>query len=209
MMMESPWNDATKGLIASLADAQSNLAIWAEVTIDGNGDTIDEIERELRLALSVVEKIKGPQPCVAILFGSPLDGFKAHGPFPTEEAANVWAEEMGEGGEWPITIHPITPDSCHGLYPWDKPAVPAASLAAKTVLEYYEAMFAGVALEDAGLADAMRSMPLASTCGQDCREAIDAGWALLGKLEMAHGDGTGRENLGRTVAALCGTFICG
>lgn len=208
--MESPWNDATKGLIASLADAQSNLAIWAEVTIDGNGDSIDEIERELRLALSVVEKIKGPQPCVAILFGSPLDGFKAHGPFPSEEAANVWAEEMGEGGEWPITIHPITPHSCHFLHPWDK-GPPTAS--GQTVLGYFQALFAGVEIGDPELIAAMESMPVDSACGGDCKDALDRAHAFAESIRMAWGDGyPGRAtpaDIAEEAAQLCGTFICG
>jgi hypothetical protein len=199
------WNEVTRGLIASLADAGSNLAIWAEVTIDGNADTIDEVERELRLALSVVEKIKGPPPCFAILYGSPLDGFKAHGPFPSVDAANVWAEEMGEGGEWPIEIHPISPDSCHGLYPWDK-GVPTTG----TVLDYFERLFPGVSPGDAELVQALRSMPVESTCGADCRVTLDAAVQLVRSIAQAHGDGTKMaESVATDAAEVCGVFICG
>ncbi len=61
---------------------------------------------------------RGQPECHVVAYGSPAGGFRLHGPFPSERAALDWGEEMGEGGEWPMRVHPVTEGSCHGLYPW-------------------------------------------------------------------------------------------
>jgi hypothetical protein len=59
-----------------------------------------------------------------VAYGSPAFGFKLHGPFATAEAAGDWGEEMGEGGEWVLEVHPPCTDG-QGLYP-DLPTAAAA-----------------------------------------------------------------------------------
>ncbi len=50
-----------------------------------------------------------------VAFGNPISGFKLHGPFPTHEAADKWAEDCGEGGEW---VMPINGPDPFRPYPW-------------------------------------------------------------------------------------------
>lgn len=54
-----------------------------------------------------------------VLYGSPAHGFKAHGPFPTDQAALDWGEKMGEGGETIMEVHSPDADGPPLLYPWD------------------------------------------------------------------------------------------
>jgi hypothetical protein len=60
-----------------------------------------------------------------VLYGSPCGGFKIHGPFPTEADAMQWGEDMGEGGEFVMPVHPPV-EAGKGepvrLYPWDDPS---------------------------------------------------------------------------------------
>jgi len=42
---------------------------------------------------------------VVVLFGNPVLGYKAFGPFDTIEAADKWGEDVGEGGDIPMVVH--------------------------------------------------------------------------------------------------------
>jgi hypothetical protein len=65
-----------------------------------------------------LEKLDEPETMIAV-WGNPIQGYKAFGPFENIEAAHQFGEDMGEGGEWYMTVHAPTSDNfckqIHGL----------------------------------------------------------------------------------------------
>lgn len=86
---------------------------------------------------------------------------------------------------------------------------PAETSPPMDVLCYFLIRFPGVTIDDSSLAGALRSMPLNSTCGDDCRRAIDAGAALAAADKLAHGEHGHSRTVALIAAGLCGTYICG
>lgn len=60
-------------------------------------------------------------------------------------------------------------------------------------------------------ADVLKSIPLDSVCGKDCRQAIQTAADFTAQIRKAHGTGTPvLENLVRSTAlSIVLTFICG
>jgi hypothetical protein len=88
----------------------------------------------------------------------------------------------------------------------------AAAVAVGTVLDLFEATFPGVTLADDTLTAALRSMPVDSTCGDDCKAAILSGGLLAVAVIKAHGRDYGAETItaiAGIAASSCGTYICG
>lgn len=81
------------------------------------------------------------------------------------------------------------------------------------VREYFERAFPGHVYEQRRDPADLESMPLDSTCGQDCKGAIDAATTFANHVRMIHGAaGKGAEQLCRIrniTVNLCGVMICG
>ncbi len=82
----------------------------------------------------------------------------------------------------------------------------------QTVLDLYLQAF--TTLPDETYRQALADMPLDSTCGDDCREAINSAAAFRSKVLMAWGpQGYGArvtpDAIALTALQVCGTFICG
>jgi hypothetical protein len=82
-----------------------------------------------------------------------------------------------------------------------------------TVRDYFEIAFHDYlgCHSDQSVRDALSSMPLDSTCGDDCKAAIDAGAVLQYHVRRGYGDDRPEliYPIAQAVADTCCVFICG
>ena len=82
-----------------------------------------------------------------------------------------------------------------------------------TVHDYFIEAFPRHRYSDDNDLKAMSSIPIESTCGDDCRRAIDQGMNMMAEVRSAHGQfpkATTFENqISEMVADVCCVYICG
>lgn len=81
-----------------------------------------------------------------------------------------------------------------------------------TVLDHFRATLPGhdQLIADEDMTTNMSSMPLDSTCGDDCKAAIDAAGMLRTSIVRAFGPGSDLENdVVNAALQTVGCFICG
>lgn len=80
----------------------------------------------------------------------------------------------------------------------------------QTIADKFDANFPGFKMPKADHAD-LASMPIDSTCGEDCVKAIEAASVYAEMLRSAHGPYSEQHILpiARSAKELCLTYICG
>lgn len=75
-----------------------------------------------------------------------------------------------------------------------------------SVSAYYENSLGTTAMLD----EACKDIPISSTCGQDCKRAIDAAEGMLEAARMAYGEASNEwHQVRKLTAKIVNCFVCG